>query len=148
MRAPLVAISRRVKFSNMTRRFLIPPRLRGGWPSGARSGGERAILPMSPTRRARARHPPRRRGGISSIRRCPARLDRAGPFLAFALYEIPHISRLGSVAGDDLGPEPFEALLHQRVMHRLQGRLVELLDDRLRRVLGQEDRVTRIGFRI
>src|SRR5262249_50277985 len=49
----------------------IPPRLRGGWPSEARSGGLCRVgfpwaSPFNPTRRAKARHPPRRRGGIKA----------------------------------------------------------------------------------
>src|SRR5262249_24986427 len=44
--------------------LLIPPRLRGGWPSASEVGWGYTARPKSPTRRAKARHPPRRRGGI------------------------------------------------------------------------------------
>src|SRR5215468_5223801 len=73
---------------------------------------------------------PRRLSSVS-IRRCAAGLDRAGPFVNFALHEIRKIRRRGAIIGNDLGSEAFEALLHQGSVHRLQGRLVELLDDRL-----------------
>src|SRR5580658_7594275 len=82
------------------------------------------------------------------IRGGAACLDGPGPFFDLALDEPTEILRRGAVIRDDLGAEAFETILHQRVVHGVDGRVVEPRDDRGRRVLGQEERVPRIAFDI
>src|SRR5262245_16229928 len=121
MRAPLVAISRRMKCSNMVSSSFSP--------SSGRAAALRANALLV------SRHPPRKG---CSIRGRTAGLDRPGPFFDFAFYEISEISRSGAVIGNDLSAKPFEALLDHRRVHGLQRCIIHFLDDCVWCVLGQE----------
>src|SRR5262249_48506588 len=89
------------------------------------------------------------RGGcVGSTRGPPVGLDRPGPLLDLALDELAEIFRRGAVLGHDHGAEPFEPLLHHRRFHRLDGGVVELLDDIGRHALWKEDRVPGVRLEV
>src|SRR5450631_3181184 len=84
-------------------------------------------------------------GGRGSVHTDAAGLDRHRPFGDFALHEFREIFRRGAIVGDEFEPGAFELLPHAWRFHRLDRRMVELLNDGVRRSLRQEKRVPGIG---
>src|SRR5580704_5297048 len=83
-----------------------------------------------------------------SIHTQPGCLDRPGPFLDLAHDELSQVFRRAALRRHHLDAELLEPGLHVRAVHGGHGRVVELLDDRGRRALWQENGVPGVGFEI
>src|SRR5262249_57438730 len=85
---------------------------------------------------------------VRSIHGHAACFDRSGPLVDLALDEPAEIFRGGTLLGHDDGAECFESFAYRRRLHRLNRRVMELLDDVGRRALWKKDGVPGIGLEI
>src|SRR5919109_17884 len=74
-----------------------------------------------------------------SIHRQPGGFDRRGVLFDLAHDKFLQISGRATLGRDGDGADLLESLLHGRRIHRRDGRVMKLLDDRLRRALWEEE---------
>src|ERR1051325_1770150 len=81
---------------------------------------------------------PRSIAAWRSLHRHAARLDRAAPARDLACDELREILRGPAIGGGDFLADRLEAPAHRGQVERLDEPRAELLDDRGRRALGEE----------